>query len=55
MSKTMDCVCGTKILSKQIANFKFVHFCHGIKTETERNKQLNLAKMVGFFVLDHFS
>ena len=49
MIETKDCVCGNKDLSKLIANFKFVHCCHGNRRKT--TKQLN-----GCFynVLDHF-
>ena len=51
MSETVDCVCGTKDLSKLIANFKFVHCCHGNRIRKDQT-----AKIVVFFnVLDHFS
>ena len=38
--KTMDCVCGTKVLSKLIANSKFVHWSRKDQT----------AKMVVFIM-----
>ena len=46
MSETMDCVCGTKDLSKLIANFKFLHRCHG-----NRSRKDQTAKMVVFISL----
>ena len=45
MSETMDCVCGTKDLSKLTANFKFVHYCHG-----NRSRKDQIAKMVVFIM-----
>ena len=43
MSDTMNYVCGTKDLSKLVANFKFVHCCHG-----NRSRKNQTAKMVVF-------
>ena len=45
MSETMDCVCGTKDLSKIKANFKFLHYCHGY-----RSRKGQTAKMVVFIL-----
>ena len=45
MSETMDCVCGTKDLSLLIANFNFLHCCHG-----NRSRKNQTAKMVVFIL-----
>ena len=50
MPKTMDCVYGTKVLSKLMENFKFVHCCHANKSRKGQT-----AKTVVFIMfLDHF-
>ena len=46
MSETKDCVCDTKNFSKLIANFQFVHFCHGNKSKKDQT-----AKMVFVFIM----
>ena len=43
MSETKDCVCFIKNFLKLIANFKFVHCCHG-----NRSREDQTAKMVVF-------
>ena len=46
MSEAMDCACGTKNLSKLlIANFKFVHCCHGNRSRKDQS-----AKMVVYIM-----
>ena len=45
MSKAMNCVYGTKVLSKLTANFKFVRCCHGNGSRKEQT-----AKMVVFIM-----
>ena len=40
MSETVDCVCGTKDLSKLIANFKFVHCCHGNRIRKDQTAKI---------------
>ena len=41
----MDCACDTKVLSKIIALFKFVHYCHGNRCRKDQT-----AKLVDFIM-----
>ena len=55
MSETKDCACGTKDLSKLIANFKFVHCCLGNRSRKDQTAEMVVLCFRPFFLKEKCS